>query len=369
MARPLLALALLALVAVPAPGEPMLTEIDEVLRRARGVVVAQVVSQSEDRSRSLLRAEVVVWGRARLGEQWVTARPVQRHRRLSSARVLAFLEEGGHWVFHAPLRPGPLAPQPLRVEGFYDANAHCVLDASLSLPELLQRLKQRGAKPPPRRMVGHLGFVKPGGSGHERGPRLALRTGPEATLSGWGDLRPKNLPPRWRLEDRYRGLSLEWWGQGSERSLTLAVIPERIAADGAWEVRFEARAPALFTRRLFREWAQRADAAQVHFMVRVETSTAPLRLDLLGNCHGTLSATRSGSLRISHYLVGLPRTILRDDQSDAYQLCWSHADGVPAHAGVDPGLVSLLGGPRWGHAGYARGLNRATYRLERIELR
>ena len=372
MPRFLLGLTLLVLAASPAPGEPFVSDIEDVLRPARAVVVAQLVRQNEDQSRSKLRVEEVVWGQASLGEQWVEARSCRRHRALSSTRVLAFLEEGDHWVFHAPLRPGPLAPQPLRVEGFYDGNAHHVRDASLSLPELLHRLDHPRASPPPRRLRGYLRFLKPDGSGHERGPRLAVRTGSEPTLSGWGDLRPRNLPPRWRLADRCwgsEGLSLEWWGQGSERSLALAVIPERIGADGAWEVRFEARKPALFTRRLFRDWAQRLDAAEVHFLVRVAKPTDPLRLDLRGDCKGTLSAPRSGSVRISHFLVGLPRTILRDDQGDAYQLCWSHEDGIPTHAGVDPGLISLLTGPRWGHAGYPRGLVRATYTLERVELR
>ena len=361
--KQLLAPALVVLAsALPAQAKPISTPLSEVLERTRTVVVAQVTASWAETA--TLRVESVLWGSGAPGEWQVTGRPGRNPRGVAKQRVLAFLEQGRVWTFYAPLTTGPLERQALRLEGFYDYNAHLVRPNLLSLPELKRRLADPKATSE-RRFRGPLRFLNATGTALEDGPRLDLVVqGERAEVRG---LESAALGGE-------TGARLSW-GFGAdvelsvgtkERYLSFEARVSGVARDGSYETAFYVTRPALITRALYDEWCQGAASASPHFLVEVRVGAERRELDLGPHGLGTLHDDH-GKRRIQGSSFEEGEFVLR--LGGGRELRWrAGAAKQQLHPALGEGLRALLAGPRAGKL-IDGPPTEASYRLVKIELR
>ncbi|HBP18567.1 MAG TPA: hypothetical protein DEA08_12380, partial [Planctomycetes bacterium] len=287
--KQLLAPALVVLAsALPAQAKPISTPLSEVLERTQTIVVAEVLANESGVAK--LRVEQVLWGSGVPGEWQVKGRPGRTPFVAAKQRVLAFLEQGRVWTFYAPLTAAPLERQSLRLEGFYDYNAHLVRPNLLSLPELKRRLADPKATSE-RRFRGPLRFLNASGTALEDGPRLDLVVqGKRAEVRGL-DTAALTGETGARLSWGF-GADVELSVGSKERYLSFEARVSGVARDGSYETAFYVTRPALITRALYDEWCQGAASASPHFLVEVRVGAERRELDLGPHGLGTLHDDR-----------------------------------------------------------------------------
>jgi hypothetical protein len=358
-----LPLVVLALLASPAAAKPISTSLPDVLKRSQSVVIATYLG-AKPTHRLLVHS--VVWGVGVTGEREVKAAPGRTPHLSAQTRVLAFLEADDRWTFFAPLQPGAVATQALRIEGFYDFNAHLVRPNLLSLAELKRRLNTPDSKTS-RRFRGALRFLKGAGAGFEDGPALdVVVSGGAARVSG---LRARNLAPgpRARLSCGFGAdLELYWSGSEGKRGLQLEAHVERVAADGTFEVRYYATRPVLCTRALFNAWSRATTHVAPRFRVSVASGGARMELELSAGGLGALVSGRK-AVEATSCTSDEGRWSMRF--GSGLELSWK-APATSPFPDLGSGLQVLLAGSAQGYVQRAGDKKSpATFRLEGVELR
>jgi len=278
--------------------------------------------------------------------------------------VLAFLEEGGVWTFYAPLAAGPVRRQALRLEGFYDYNAHLVRPNLISLADLERRLADPKATSK-RRFRGPLRFLNAKGTALEDGPRLDLSVeGKRAEVSGL-DSASLTGETAARLSWGF-GPDVELSVGSKERSLTLQARVSGVASDGSFEAAFYVTRPALITRGLYDEWCRGSSSATARFVVEMRVGAERRELDLGPHGLGTLHDNR-GERTIQGTSFEEGEFVLR--LGGGRELRWPAGTAKQQlHPALGEGLRALLAGPRAGKL-IDGPPTEASYRLVKIELR